>query len=227
MKRILAFAFATLILVTLTACGGGKKTPEQLIVGSWVASEPAVMNEGGMTITMSDMSATYNKDKTAAGKGAMKMTGPGLPMALEMSMTTESTWVIEGDKLKETITNADIKMITKIPGMPDMSGMIAEQMKQLQDLANKINQTNINSCEAGAALVGSVWPKTDLAQRKVCETIGASNGWYADAAKARYACGSEGKRSETLNRIKANPDTKDLVLANTNLAWTAIKKNAF
>ena len=129
MKRILAFAFATLILVTLTACGGGKKTPEQLIVGSWVASEPAVMNEGGMTITMSDMSATYNKDKTAAGKGAMKMTGPGLPMALEMSMTTESTWVIEGDKLKETITNADIKMITKIPGMPDMSGMIAEQMK--------------------------------------------------------------------------------------------------
>lgn len=129
MKRILFFTFAALLMITLAACGGKKATPEQLIVGDWTITEPAVMTESGMSITFSELAVTYSKDKTAKGKGKMSMSGAGLPVKLEMDISTESTWALEGDKLTETITNADVKMTTDIPGMPDMSKMMGQQMK--------------------------------------------------------------------------------------------------
>lgn len=129
MKRILFFALTTFLLVTLTACDKGKNSYEDLIVGSWVASDAAVMEESGMKITISDMTASYAKDHTATGGGKMSLSGPGLPTKLEMSMSTKTTWRIEGNLLKETITDIDLKILTKVPGMPDLSPMIEEQMK--------------------------------------------------------------------------------------------------
>ena len=133
MKRILLFTFTTLLLFTLMACGGGNKGDNEaanaLIIGSWAAQSPTVVTESGMTITLSDMTATYAEDHTAKGSAKMSMSGAGLPAKLVMRMATTSTWKIEGNQLKETITDVDLKMLTKIPGMPDMSGMIAQGMK--------------------------------------------------------------------------------------------------
>ncbi|MCF6219543.1 MAG: hypothetical protein L3J65_00375 [Robiginitomaculum sp.] len=129
MKRILFLAFTTFLLITLTACGGKKGTSDNLLVGTWVASEPTTVTESGMTITFSDMTSTYSKDNTAKASGNMSMSGAGLPVKLDMTIATESTWSVEGNTLSETITDADIKMKTNIPGMPDMGGMIAQQMK--------------------------------------------------------------------------------------------------
>lgn len=108
-----------------------------------------------------------------------------------------------------------------------VSPMIAEQMKNLQNLANQINQTNINSCETATGLVGALWPKTDLAQKQVCESIGTSNGLFTDWAQARQQCGSGGERSKTLAQGQNDPAYKDLVIQNGNLAWQAIQKNPF
>lgn len=129
MKRILFFVFTILLLITLAACGGKKGDSDSLLVGTWVAGDPTMVTESGMTITFSDMATTYSKDHTAKGAGNMSMSGAGLPIKLNMTIATESTWSIKGNKLSEKITDADIKMKTNIPGMPDMGGMIAQQMK--------------------------------------------------------------------------------------------------
>ncbi|MEI6628584.1 MAG: conjugal transfer protein TraH, partial [Alphaproteobacteria bacterium] len=42
-----------------------------------------------------------------------------------------------------------------------VSPQIYNIMNELNALANQINQTNINSCEAAATMLGGVWPKSD------------------------------------------------------------------
>jgi conjugative transfer pilus assembly protein TraH len=108
-----------------------------------------------------------------------------------------------------------------------VSPLIAEQMKSLQQMANQINQSNINSCETAASLVGGLWPKTDLAQRQVCSSLGVSSGRFADWAKARQGCGSGGERSQILADSKAHSEFKDMVVHNRNLAWEIIRRNSF
>jgi conjugative transfer pilus assembly protein TraH len=108
-----------------------------------------------------------------------------------------------------------------------VSPLIANTMEDLQSWANKINNMNINSCETGAALVGSLWPKTDVAQQNVCESIGTESGIFGDWAAARQGCGDGGQRSDVLNRGLQEKEFKDLVLKDTNIAWQAILKNGF
>lgn len=108
-----------------------------------------------------------------------------------------------------------------------VSPLIAEQMKNLQEIANKINDANINSCETGASLVGALWPKTDIAQKQVCAAVGTSNNIFSDWAEARQGCGAGGERSSTLAKGKNDPKFKDLILDNGNIAWQAINKNDF
>lgn len=108
--------------------------------------------------------------------------------------------------------------------METMSPMIAEQMKHLQSLMTTINQQNINSCEMGAALVGSVWPKTQLSQQHVCETVGKSSNIFSDWTAARMGCGSTHQGEDILESAKQQEAFKSLVLINTNIAWEAIKQ---
>ncbi len=127
MKRIYIFALAMVALLFVTGCG--KKTPEQLIVGHWVAAEPLVMDQGGMKMTISDMQASYKKDGTSTGSAHMKMAGAMLPKPIELEMNIASKWTLKDNVLTETATDAKVKMITQIPGMPDMGKMMSENMK--------------------------------------------------------------------------------------------------
>ncbi len=102
---------------------------------------------------------------------------------------------------------------------------IANVLKYIQDLANKINQSNVNSCEAAAGLVGSMWPKTAVAQKQVCEDIGTHQGIFDDWAAARQGCGADGNMSSTLSQ--ANGAYKNMVLDQGNIAWKAIQQNSF
>jgi conjugative transfer pilus assembly protein TraH len=104
---------------------------------------------------------------------------------------------------------------------------IANTMKYINDVSNKINQTNINSCESAASLVGGVWPKTDVAQQQVCESIGTSTNIFSDWAAARQGCGVGGQRSQVLSNAKSDNRFKDLVLTQGNLAWKALHQQAF
>ena len=104
---------------------------------------------------------------------------------------------------------------------------IANTMKYITDMANKVNQANVNSCETAAALVGSVWPKTQEAQRHVCADIGANKGLFDDYAAARQGCGKNGQMSSTLREGLKDDKFKNLILDNGNLAWKAILQNSF
>lgn len=128
MKQFLSFLVGIFALTLLSACGS-KATPEQLIVGTWVAAAPIEESENGMTMTFEDMQTIFNKDKTTASSGKISMSGAVLPQAMSMTIDTKGTWSIDGMVVSQTITEADVKMATSIPGMPDLGPVIAEGMK--------------------------------------------------------------------------------------------------
>ncbi|MBL4707621.1 MAG: conjugal transfer protein TraH [Flavobacteriales bacterium] len=104
---------------------------------------------------------------------------------------------------------------------------IANIMNELNSLATTINNMNINSCEAAATMVGSVWPKADQASDHLCKTMGTNLGAFSDFAAARHGCGAGGKRGDTLSRRGSDGRYKDMLVGDFNLAWAAIQKNAF
>jgi len=106
---------------------------------------------------------------------------------------------------------------------------IGSVMKYLIDMQNKINSLNINSCETAAGLVGSLWPKNTMAQRRICEDVGTHSSFsiFSDMAAARQGCGAEGRMSDVLKRGAGNNQFKNLILDEGNIAWKAIKQNSF
>jgi len=104
---------------------------------------------------------------------------------------------------------------------------IANTLKHIGDQLNQVNRFNINSCETSAALVGSVWPRTQLSQQKICADIGmsAKPHLFDDYAAARQGCGSGSKMTDTLNR---SGQFANFIVNNTNIAWKALHiENSF
>ncbi|NNC38803.1 MAG: hypothetical protein EX271_11130 [Acidimicrobiales bacterium] len=127
MKQFFSILMGIIALTLVSACGG-KATPEQLIVGTWVTAAPVEETENGMTMKFDDMQTSFNKDKTTASSGKISMSGAMLPQAMEMTIDTTGTWSIDGMVISQTITDADVKMTTNIPGMPDLGPVIAQGM---------------------------------------------------------------------------------------------------
>src|SRR3546814_13384893 len=75
---------------------------------------------------------------------------------------------------------------------------------QMQDIANKVNPFNMQSCEAAAAAVGAVWPQVDAAADRICQSIGTSAGRFSDWAKSSCGCRHGRARSST---IQSKTDT--------------------
>ena len=97
-------------------------------------------------------------------------------------------------------------------------------MQKINDIAREINNMNISSCEAAAATVGGVWPRSDASSRYLCNVMGSKNG-FTDWAQARQGCGAEGRRDEVNNG--KNGEFKDVLGDQFNLVWKAIRKNGF
>ena len=107
-----------------------------------------------------------------------------------------------------------------------ISPQIADTMSELQSWAQKFNNMNINSCEAGQQLVGGA-----------LEFFGQENGTcmvervntYGDSyADAKIACGAGGELESTLNTAKNNnSDASKLMITEGNIAWKALMKNSF
>jgi len=106
----------------LSACG--PKTPEQMIIGTWVQTEAVTMSEQGATVTISDSSSTYKKDGTSAGMATMTVSGsPAGDMTFIMD--GKGSWSMVDGQLVEKAVNADIQTSADNP----MAQMIAKQMK--------------------------------------------------------------------------------------------------
>ena len=57
---------------------------------------------------------------------------------------------------------------------------VMEEMKQAAQL---MNNQSINSCQMAAGLVGSVWPKSDMADKEICQQFGNSTGVFSDMGR--------------------------------------------
>lgn len=108
-----------------------------------------------------------------------------------------------------------------------VSPQIYNIMNELNALATQINQTNINSCEAAATLLGGIWPKTDQSSKHLCQAMGTNLGSFSDWAAARQGCGAKGDRERVLGSKGSDPRYKDMFVGEFNLAWKAIQTNSF
>jgi len=104
---------------------------------------------------------------------------------------------------------------------------IAHAMQYLQQIAQKINDANVNSCEMAEDLVGGLWPKNRASQQQICQDIGSQHNEFSDWAAARQECGSGTAFPDKINEASKDPNYKDKVTVNKNLVWDAILKNGF
>lgn len=105
-----------------------------------------------------------------------------------------------------------------------ISPQIGKSMQDLQDLANKINQQNISSCESAQALVGGLAGEIGIRSSTVCAAVGNSQGIFSDWARSRQKCGNGGAQTATLGQ--ADGALKDQVPGPKNYAWDIIKASA-
>jgi conjugative transfer pilus assembly protein TraH len=108
-----------------------------------------------------------------------------------------------------------------------VSPQIYNIMNELNALATQINQTNINSCEAAATMLGGMWPKSDQSSKHLCQAMGSNLGKFSDYAAARQGCGAKGDRDGVLSNGSTQGQYKDMFVGEFNLAWKAILKNSF
>jgi conjugative transfer pilus assembly protein TraH len=134
---------------------------------------------------------------------------------------------VNADELKASLRNIANNSVNYafMLAIDAVTPMIANEMHALQQWANDINRMNIQSCESAAALVGSVWPKTDLAKRTVCQTLGTSSNQFSDHTAARMGCGNPKEYQQIMTDLQAKPEFANVVMINTNIAWEAIKKS--
>lgn len=102
---------------------------------------------------------------------------------------------------------------------PKLSGLLQD----MQDMANKINSSSINSCEAAANMLGGMLPKTEASQKALCQSIGTGDGIFGDYAASRQGCGTGGQRSSIIAGARTDPRFKDLI-PDGNIVWNALKK---
>jgi len=129
---------------------------------------------------------------------------------------------INTDQLKGAMKNI-------IGGMGSYAFMLAVEtyapqvhniMQQLNKLAADFNNMNINSCEAAAGMVGSLWPKSDLGSQSACRMLASHEGMSSDWAKARHACGQN--QQTGLSRAKDHQ-----LVGEFNLSWKVLSKISF
>ena len=110
-----------------------------------------------------------------------------------------------------------------------MSPQVKNIITELNDLAQKVNMANINSCKVAATALGAVLPQSDAANHHLCTMIGSDKayGGFSDYAAANQGCGAEGKRQSTLNRGRDLPQFAKMLGTEFNLAWQAIQENEF
>lgn len=138
---------------------------------------------------------------------------------------------ISGDKLVQALRNVGSNMASYAfqLALETMSPQVKNIMAELNDLAQKINMSNINSCEIAATTLGSILPQSEIANKHLCTMIGTDKkyGGISDYAAARQQCGAEGKRGDILNQGKNDPRFAKMLGTEFNLAWNAILENAF
>jgi conjugative transfer pilus assembly protein TraH len=89
-------------------------------------------------------------------------------------------------------------------------------------MASDINSMNLSSCQAAQGIVGGLFPRTQVAQQKVCQDIaGESNIFRTGRLPVRAV------RWGQMDKVqdKASDKDKERVMKNINIMWNALSKN--
>ena len=108
-----------------------------------------------------------------------------------------------------------------------VSPQVYNLLNELNALATKVNNTNINSCETAATMLGGLWPKSDQSSKHLCQAMGSEMGVFSDWAQARQGCGAKGDRAKVLSDHGGDPRYKNILVGEFNLAWNALQTNHF
>lgn len=108
--------------------------------------------------------------------------------------------------------------------LDSMSPQLSQLMKRLQEWANKANQFNINSCEAGTRLGASIWRNMGGDKSDLCKRYHSGKGVLADEFTAKIACDTDGWDFSWLPGADPN-DSGNAVkrMAAGNVVWRALK----
>ncbi|MFK8905383.1 conjugal transfer protein TraH, partial [Klebsiella pneumoniae] len=72
-------------------------------------------------------------------------------------------------------------------------------------------------------IVGGLFPRTQVAQQKVCQDIAGESNIFSDWAASRQGCTVGGKMDSVQD--KASDKDKERVMKNINIMWNALSKN--
>lgn len=106
-----------------------------------------------------------------------------------------------------------------------MSPMIGADLKHFQDILQKANSFNINSCQAGSALVDGAVSMFQNTRMQAAQNGGLATNEYGDASEAKSSLfGNPNAVTDTLKNMFSNPATKDMV-PDGNIIWDALKND--
>ncbi|WP_287602433.1 conjugal transfer protein TraH [Thiothrix sp.] len=108
--------------------------------------------------------------------------------------------------------------------LDSMSPELSALMKRLQEWANKANQFNINSCEAGTKMGASLWRNMGGDKTDLCKRYHGGEGVLADEFTAKMACDTDGWDFSWVPGMDKNDDkrkVKEMVAG--NIVWRALK----
>jgi len=106
---------------------------------------------------------------------------------------------------------------------PQIKSVIDYLMGLLQD----VNNTNINSCNAAATLVGGLMPKSEAASQVLCRHLSMEQNRFSDYTAAHQGCGSHDQRFGINKSKQRHKAFVDQLGDEFNLAWKALKKNNY
>lgn len=136
---------------------------------------------------------------------------------------------ISSDQLVAALKNIGANAISYgfMLAMKTFAPAVQSVMSELQDMASKINQANINSCETASALLGGIWPKSDLTSRHICTSLNSIQGKLQDWASARQGCGAGPLQKNVMTKKEATEDYKNILAEEFNVAWEVLKRNNY
>jgi conjugative transfer pilus assembly protein TraH len=111
--------------------------------------------------------------------------------------------------------------------LKQVAPQVMNQMESLQEMANKINQHNIDSCESAKYFVNSGIDVIRSAANKSCQAKGTSSDSndYGRSINAREQCNKPAEAKRLANETVDDPNFKAQAVVNKNIAWSAIQSN--
>ena len=94
---------------------------------------------------------------------------------------------------------------------------IAHVIQYIQDVAQKMNNSNISSCEMAEDLVGGLWPRVRATQQHICQDIGSQTGAFRDWSFARQGCGVGTDFDDQIKKAKNDSHYSQSVVDHKNL----------